>query len=398
MKARDRCPICDAGELERFLRIDRVPVMTTQLWADASTADAAPRGDLDLAVCDHCGAIRNLAFDAALVEYTGDYENSQLFSPAFRDYARELAARLVDEFELRQGTVLEFGCGKGEFLEMLCAAGCAQAVGFDPSYGGEIDQGEYRDRVRIERRLLGPDDVTPADLVVSRHVIEHLEDPLPAVRALRSATGDPAASLYLEVPDVRYVLSASGMWDLIYPHVTYFGPGALETLVRRAGFRPTVCESAFGEQFLTMRAVPDTSSVEPEVDEEAVGQVLDDVRRFGAEFRETLAEWQALLADGDDTALWGAGAKGVTFLNAVAGGGGIDLVVDLNPRKQGRFLPGTGQKVVSPEQLRDRSTCSRDRDEPDVSRRGRGCTRSDGCGGRGVGRVRKGGTQWMRPS
>ncbi len=101
--------------------------------------------------------------------------------------------------------------------------------------------------------------------------------------------------------------------------------------------------------------MPDTTSVEPELDREAVSQVLDDVRHFGAAFRETLAAWQALLADGDDTALWGAGAKGVTFLNAVAGGGGIDLVVDLNPRKQGRFLPGTGQKVVSPEQLRDRA-------------------------------------------
>jgi SAM-dependent methyltransferase len=355
VKPREGCPICARGELERFLRIDGVPVMTTQLWADASTADAAPRGDLDLAVCNTCGAIRNLAFDAALVEYTGDYENSQLFSPAFRDYAQALAVRLVDEFELRTGTVLEFGCGKGEFLEMLCAAGCGRAVGFDPSYGGEIDHGEFRDRVRIERRLLGSDDVVPADLVVSRHVIEHLEDPFPAVRGLRSATGDPAASLYLEVPHVRYVLSASGMWDLIYPHVSYFGPESIKTLVRRAGFRPTVCESAFGGQFLTVRAEPDAASAEVAVDDEAVAQVLDDVRRFGAEFRDTLTEWQALLSDGDDTALWGAGAKGVTFLNAVAGGGGIDVVVDLNPRKQGRFLPGTGQQVVSPERLRERA-------------------------------------------
>ncbi len=93
MKTPDACPICGRGELQRFLRIDAVPVMTTQLWGDASTADAAPRGDLDLAVCDHCGAIRNLAFDAALVEYTGDYENSQLFSPAFRDYARRARRR-----------------------------------------------------------------------------------------------------------------------------------------------------------------------------------------------------------------------------------------------------------------------------------------------------------------
>jgi hypothetical protein len=47
-------------------------------------------------------------------------------------------------------------------------------------------------------------------------------------------------------------------------------------------------------------------------------------------------------------ALWGAGAKGVTFLNVVPGGADIEPVVDLNPRKQGTFVPGTGQRVVAP--------------------------------------------------
>ena len=48
--------------------------------------------------------------------------------------------------------------------------------------------------------------------------------------------------------------------------------------------------------------------------------------------------------------LWGAGEKGVTFLNLV-GGDGVGTVIDENPRKRARFLPGTGHVVSAPEDL-----------------------------------------------
>ena len=52
-------------------------------------------------------------------------------------------------------------------------------------------------------------------------------------------------------------------------------------------------------------------------------------------------------------ALWGAGAKGATFLNALRDVSGVEYIVDVNPHKHGRFVPGTGQKVVAPEFLRE---------------------------------------------
>ena len=51
--------------------------------------------------------------------------------------------------------------------------------------------------------------------------------------------------------------------------------------------------------------------------------------------------------------IWGAGAKGVMFVNVlgVAAGAGIDWVVDINPRKHGHFVPLMGQEIVGPERL-----------------------------------------------
>ena len=52
-------------------------------------------------------------------------------------------------------------------------------------------------------------------------------------------------------------------------------------------------------------------------------------------------------------AVWGAGSKGVTFANLV-GGDSIGCAVDVNPRKHGRFVPGTGHRVISPAELAER--------------------------------------------
>jgi hypothetical protein len=51
--------------------------------------------------------------------------------------------------------------------------------------------------------------------------------------------------------------------------------------------------------------------------------------------------------------IWGGGSKGVTFLNALKAEREVEYVVDVNPRKQGRFVAGTGQEIVAPEFLVD---------------------------------------------
>ena len=55
---------------------------------------------------------------------------------------------------------------------------------------------------------------------------------------------------------------------------------------------------------------------------------------------------------GQRVVVWGAGSKGVTFLNTL-NNLSIEYVVDINPRKQGMYLPGTGQMIVPPAFLRD---------------------------------------------
>ena len=362
----DVCLACGAVDPIAYLDLGNVPVQCTAMFANAEDGRRAVTGPIRLRLCTRCGAATNAAFEPDLVAYDGDYENSQLFSPVFRTYAEELVARLVDDHGIRDRHVVEVGSGKGEFLAMLAEAGGNRAVGYDPTYGGEVDHLDADIDISFVRDVFDERTVgTPPDLVCCRHVLEHLADPLGMLQSLRRAVdANRDCVLYLEVPNAGFTFTDSGVWDIIYQHCTYFSEVSLERVVRAAGFDVVALEPSFGGQFLSLDAVPDSApstgsplSGHRALDAELtprVRETLAELAPFGARHHEAVDHWREQLAGwssaGRTVALWGAGAKGVTFLNVV-GGPDIAAVVDVNRRKQGTFLAGTGHQVIAPVEL-----------------------------------------------
>ena len=88
---------------------------------------------------------------------------------------------------------------------------------------------------------------------------------------------------------------------------------------------------------------------------ENLADLSEYVARFEKNFRKKMTQWAAELdrmeTDGRSAVVWGAGSKGATFLNNLKIRHQIKYVVDINPRKQGKFVAGTGQKIVPPEFL-----------------------------------------------
>jgi SAM-dependent methyltransferase len=322
------------------------------LWPTSAEARSAERGDISLALCDGCGLIWNTRFDPGVLAYDGTYENSLHFSGEFQRYSRELIGRLTHAHDVAGGRVAELGCGKGEFLAQLCeTAGCT-GIGFDPSYAGESD-GRAAGRLSFVRELFGPDsDLDGATLVVCRHVLEHLEDPVEVLALVRRALGDTPATLYVEVPSGEYLLREAAIWDVIYPHVTCFTGSALAEVLQRSGFHPTNHGYSFGGQYLWMEASNIPAGTSPT--DGALGSATTAAIRFGDRLAAKVEGWsnrlELLLAE-QSVVVWGAGAKGTTFLNAIAAGESVEYVVDVNPRKHGKYVPGTGQRIVAPESL-----------------------------------------------
>lgn len=354
--ARLACPVCGSPEERPVVTLRRVPVMCGTLHATRDEALAAGAGDIELVACPRCSMLRNAAFDERRIGYDAGYDNSLHFSPTFRAYADGLARRLVERYGLHGVPILEIGSGKGDFLRELCRVGGNRAWGYDPSYAGEPDT--LGDDVTFVAGYFSGELPMVPRLVCARHVLEHLGEPAKLLGSVRRAAGTGTV-LYVEVPDAAYVLSPRGVFDLIYPHVGYFTATALRHLIERCGFAPLELATSFGDQYLWVEAL--NTATDPPTDPPAepprheVEAVLERTEGFAAGARDMVARWSERLVDaeaaGRRVALWGAGSKGVTFLNVVAGGDRVADVIDVNPRKHGTFVPGTGQVISGPDEV-----------------------------------------------
>lgn len=297
---------------------------------------------VDLAVyrCDSCGFVSLLS----LLEddYYADYVNAPSASPQMQAFLEEQAQEFVQRFELRGCTVLEIGCGDGGFLAKLSEAG-AVCVGIEPSQTQReiaLAQGlhVHSGLLAAERVLEG----APFDAFATRQVFEHIDDMHGFLTAIRAHLKPGGAGL-VEVPNLDILLAQDRFFDFIPEHVNYFSPRTLRLVLELSGF--------------------EVLSVDPVQDGEALRAfvrrieppALDGVGMRASRLQVEIGEFVKLRrALGERVAVWGAGGKGLSLL-AVMAVHDVDLLVDGDPHKHGRFTPVSHLRVSSPELLRERN-------------------------------------------
>lgn len=360
MSAENVCPVCFSSDVLEFFEILGVPVHIGLQWPCQEAARQCPRGDIRLGFCRECGFITNLAFEPARLEYTQAYENSLHFSPFFQAYARSLAARLIERYHLVNKDIIEIGCGKGDFLALLCELGNNRGVGFDPSYEGPCSEREVAKQITFIRDFYTERYASyQGDLVCCRYVFEHIPNPTGFLTALRRTLGDRLNTVvYFEVPNALFILRDLSIWDMIYEHCSYFSPGSLARAFVSCGFDVLDLTETYGGQYLNVEALPGNAAAGFRHEQrDGLKGATCDVAAFASRCQSKIETWRRHLdrieRAGQRAVVWGAGAKGVSFMNMLKVQEPIEYVVDLNPRKQGMFIAGTGQQVVPPEVLRD---------------------------------------------
>ena len=329
-------------------------MLCSEIHSDAASARAAATGRFATTFCRGCSHVFNAAFEQDRIGYTQSYDASLQFSPRFLAFSDALAERLSRTYALAGKTVVDVGCGKGHFLEQLCVTGGAQGVGFDKSF--EANRGEAVPGVRFVNDWFDEaySDLHP-DLLCCRHVLEHIAEPVAFLRMLCAHPGVRSETVfYFEVPNALYTLRDLGIWDLIYEHVSYFTQPSLRAAFETAGFEVLDAGTAFGEQYLYIEAKRGSPRA-PTLSSEA-GEIEPLMQDFDNAYHAKVNRWRDHLAacGPGQAVVWGAGSKGVTFVNVVPGANRIGALVDVNPHKQNNFAPGTGTPIVAPEALRGR--------------------------------------------
>jgi SAM-dependent methyltransferase len=360
------CPACGDDRLQEFYRESSIPTNSCLLLPSMHAALEYPRGDLNLALCTTCGFITNTAFDPELSEYSSRYEETQAFSPTFVAFGRELAQRWVNAHGLAGRTVLEIGCGKGEFLTWMVEAGVGRGIGVDPGTHPERIDSPFADRLTWITDFYGEEySHLQADAVVCRHTLEHIPDVRRFMTTIRRAIGEHARiPVLFELPDTRRVLEEVAFWDIYYEHCSYFTAGSLARLFRETGFEVSTVERDYDDQYLLLEAIPSTTPAggAPLMLEEDVLELRAAIDSFSDRQSELLDRWVSELVEvsgrGERAVIWGSGSKGVSFLTNLAARG-VDVselvggAVDINPFKHGMFMAGTGTEILAPERLLD---------------------------------------------
>ncbi len=342
------CPVCTAEKLEVFLRRENVPVHQNLLMDTYEDARAIERGDLVMCVCRRCGFVFNSAFEPEKLRYGNQYDNNQACSSVFQEHLDSLVDLLLNEKGVKNSTIVEVGCGQGQFIRRLIEEGEGnRGFGFDPSYSGPDE--DLDGRLQFRRCYYDEScaDIQ-ADVVVCRHVIEHVPKPLDLLRSVRQALQNSAnARVFFETPCVEWILENKVIWDFFYEHCSLFSPSSMRAAFEISGYTVNSVSHIFDGQYLWVDAV--VGEVETTLGAARTHKLA---KEFSQNEIGLIDEWRRNISQlkvGGEIALWGAGAKGTTFANLIDPDDEVlDCIIDINPNKQGKYIAGSGQKIVPP--------------------------------------------------
>jgi SAM-dependent methyltransferase len=201
----------------------------------AAVRDPQSLEPFDIHRCGSCG----LGHTSPIPEDIGAYYGAAYYGKrhSFTDrYCLARRLRFLTRAAPRPGTLLDVGCGDGNFLKAASGVGWT-AIGTD--IGGALENAQangleaYGSLDEVRERA-------PFDAVTMWHTLEHFPDPKDTLERVRTLVAEDA-TLIVAVPDAAGLQASffrRNWFHLDVPrHLYHFSRRALESLLRRAGFR-----------------------------------------------------------------------------------------------------------------------------------------------------------------
>jgi hypothetical protein len=326
-------PIFDGG---------KQPLATLAWPSDVEAACDLPRLPLDFVSCVDCGHVFNVAFDYSHVPYSG--KPNLMFNSAniWSQFVRDVCSFLLDHLPERP-VVVEIGHGDGSFLSALGEARPGgRYVGFDP-HGATSDVSGLEFRTELFDPVTHLAELTP-NMVISRHVLEHMTNPLAFLQQLSFAATclKQAPLAYFEVPCIDRTLEIFRTVDFYYEHSSQFTTASFTRMLERCKAEVLDIRHGYGGEVVSGFARlggPGNNTDATQI-----------ARKFRAEAEKALAvvmeQLAQLYTSGRPVAIWGGTGKSAAFMCRY----GVDrkrfpTVVDSDWNKVGTFVPGTGQEI-----------------------------------------------------
>ena len=311
-------------------KVEQLPVFQNRMYLTEREAQKCIKDDVVLVQDLKTGLVFNKFFNPQVMQYDESYQNEQAISLLFKSHLVDVSKIIIKNFT--GFTLIEVGCGKGFFLELLRDIGF-EITGFYPTYEGV--------NPRIINHYFTPELALHADGVILRHVLEHVKDPIEFLDNIKESN-EGGGKVYIEVPCFDWICKHCTWFDVFYEHVNYFRISDFDRMFGK------VYESGhiFGGQYLYV--VADLKTLQsPVFDDRCCFEFPKDFIS-SVEFSASNIQCEP----SNKVVVWGGASKGVIFCIFMQRAGvAVDFVIDINPAKQGKYLPTTGLRVYSPEEV-----------------------------------------------
>jgi hypothetical protein len=307
-----KCGICEAVRVRRYFTVKDGPRLQNVLYDSEKSARHVSVVSAEFWVCESCLFLFNPTFENQ--RYSVEYNNDQSFSGVYREHLVSVG-EFLEKYLHPSHRIVEIGCGNGLFLSMLMTDGYPAVEGYDPAHSENLP---------FVRREYWQPSGRKCDALILRHTLESL----PNFREILSAAMTEltlAGIIYLELTNSRTIVETASTLTLYHEYPQYFSEISIGLLLNEFGFYVH------------------------EIRHFSDGEILGIVAR--AKTLLPLREPKLhKLREFKSVCIWGIGGRSIHFLsNYGIDSGTIQYAVDLDPRKQGKFVPRTGQKVVSPQ-------------------------------------------------
>ena len=346
-----QCPAC-GYTIAKTIFDAGVKPLATIVWAESEAkAKKARSFKQEYVQCLNCSHIWNHLFNWEHVPYGNKpnkmYNNGSQWKKHIVHLQNWLSSHIPSNPK-----VVDIGCGDGSFLISMAEryVGEGQFHGFDPS--GDVDL--RRSVISFSRSLYKPLEDTlkyKPDLIVMRHVIEHLTAPSSFLHSLAwGASGyQKPTLLYCEVPCIDRVFETGRLADFYYEHPSQFTTNSFTRMLKTAGKIIEIQHSYDGEVICGL------VEVIPSDEQLTINEQADQFfSRVSSSIHQIKQDLNRIIDAGKSVVIWGGTGKCASFMHHYSiSNRDIPIVVDSDQRKWGTHVPGVGQEIRSPSCLLD---------------------------------------------
>jgi len=360
------CRACGGSNLKPFLNLGKTPLSDRILTEKQLKEEDEPYFPLEVTFCETCGLSQILETVPPEKLFCEDYPYFSSFMAFGLEHSRKNALELIEKRNLDANSlVVELASNDGYLLKNYVEKGIP-VLGIDPADG----PAKAAEKVGVptlntfftkELAVKLKEEGRQADIIHGNNVLAHVPDTNGFVEGIGILLKDSGQAV-IEVPYIKELIDHCEFDTIYHEHLLYLSVTALNNLFRSHSlYLNDIKEITIHGGSLRLyieknenvsAKVKDMLQMEKDLKIDKIEYYQNFANKV-ENLKESLNKMLKDLKDqGKSIAAYGAAAKGSTLINYFGiGTDTVSYVVDKNPHKQGKYMPGMHQPILPPEKL-----------------------------------------------